>query len=132
MGTRNVGSPTNERPDSAHFGARRLASVLGSRRATDESGGENCLSVSTAIASIALLLIRRVRALAAISQFVVVSSDQLRVLLRHGPHQADRSQVHWWQGSQEAAGNQSRQEVGSRHRRCEETPSLSPRYRRSA
>eukprot|EP00955_Chlamydomonas_euryale_P064189 358882-Chlamydomonas_euryale.AAC.5 len=48
--------------------------------------------------------------------------------IHHGPHQADRPQVHRWQGAAQAAGHQGRTQVGSRHRRRQEAPPLPPRH----
>uniref|UniRef100_A0A8C9QUP7 H3.Y histone 1 n=1 Tax=Scleropages formosus TaxID=113540 RepID=A0A8C9QUP7_SCLFO len=42
----------------------------------------------------------------------------------HGPYQADRTQVHRWEGPEKAAGHQSSAEERALHRRGEEAPSL--------
>merc|ERR1712182_172324 len=51
-------------------------------------------------------------------------------LRRHGPHQADRAQVHRWQGATEAARHQGRAQVRARHRRGEEAPPVQAGDRR--
>ena len=50
--------------------------------------------------------------------------------VRPGPYQADRPQVHRWQGPAQAARHQGRPQVGPGHRRRQEAAPLPPRHGR--
>lgn len=49
----------------------------------------------------------------------------------NGPHKANCSQVDWWQSPSQTARLQGCQKIRTHIRRCQEAPSLSPRYSRA-
>ena len=52
-----------------------------------------------------------------------------RLSTKHGTHQADRPQVHRWQGAPQAARHQGGAQVRPGHRRRQEAPPLPPGHR---